>query len=134
MKNFIKNTALALVAAVLLLCTSCSKPSIADVCAEANKNFPQTIDNGLTIVSVSFDDDYFIYNYSNDESVLTAEVLKDEDGSFAASLEETICEDKDFLQTIASYERGVKWNITSSESGDNYYFFINKDDLKELAK
>lgn len=133
MKNIIKNLALACTAVVAVLCTSCAKPTIDELCNEVNKVFPQDLGNGLKVVSVSHDNDYFMYNYENDESVLTTTVLEDEDGTLAQNFYKEAEADKDLLKEIASYNLGIKWNIKSTVSGDTYYFYLDKETIKELS-
>lgn len=123
---------LMLVACCALFAISCSRQDaraqLADACKEINSACPTQLDYLTTLTNVEYDygDEYFVYNYLVDESVVSIELLEENLGNIVDEVLESLRGDdpdiKAFLDACIQADVDLLYVYHGDQTGDSCHF------------
>ncbi|MDE7349914.1 MAG: hypothetical protein K2N25_02515, partial [Muribaculaceae bacterium] len=107
------------------------------VIAEANKQFPQKADEGLTITKVFLEGDYIVYIAECDEDVLDMDLLEENKRTIKDAIKENLSSSADsdvrmLRNTCVKADKGIAYRYVGDYSGKKFTVQIPVSELKKM--
>jgi len=107
-----------------------------DVIAETNKEYPQKLEEGVTMTKVYLEGDYVVYVASCDEDVIDMALLKMNKSGMRAAIEENISSSdpdiKFFRNTCIKAEKGITYRYVGDTSDKSVSIRFSCNELKDM--
>lgn len=103
---------------------------------QANREFPQKLEEGITMKRMFLEDDYVVYQAEVDEDVIDMDLLEMNKKNMKAAIKENLGtpdpEIKMFRNTCLKAEKGIAYKYVGDTSGQSVYIRFSCNELKNM--
>ena len=113
---------------------SCAESKLKAAVEQANKEFPMTVEEGLSITGISLEGDYVVYDAKVDESLYSIDLLKESKAELKKSIIEELgsgdTDVKEMIKLCKEADKGIAYIYTGDQTDETCEVRIRPDELK----
>lgn len=106
------------------------------IIAQTNSEYPQKLEEGITMRRIFLEDDYVVYQAEVDEDIIDMDLLEMNKKGMKSAIKENLSasdpEIKMFKSTCAKAEKGIAYKYVGDTSGQSVYIRFSCDELKNM--
>ena len=98
----------------------------------ANQDFPEEIEEGMTMTKITLEGDYIVYYCSVDEDLYSISAIRTAQNEIKKEIKNTLYEmdgSEDFLDVCRSNNKGVAYKYVGIQSGNSHTIYIRPSEI-----